>query len=140
MRFTKLFQKIVKLKKSYVYIATASVLNRLPLENNFLLEITLYRASMIRIQFAKFQNVNSPHISHFGTHFWKSFIIMTLKLLSHWKQLFFFEQETWICKLLCFKSALKFRKQLRLWFDIVCCNNHWNIDDTINLLSSFLNV
>ena len=35
----------------------------------------------------------------------------------------FFEQETWICKLLCFNSALKFRKQLRLWFDIVCCKH-----------------
>ena len=33
----------------------------------------------------------------------------------------FLWKETWICKLLCFKSALKFRKQLRLWFDIVCC-------------------
>ena len=152
-----------------------------PLENNFLLDITLYRASMIRNQLPKFQlNVNSPHISlnineitelssptteicnslslssqkkvmpdclprasesslrmicneplliefhlrllwsreerakpktvHkvrnkdlvlpfsredreffflflFGRHFWESFIIMTLKLLSHWKQL-----------------------------------------------------
>ena len=132
------FRKEFNLKKSYVYIA--SVLNRLPPRKQFL------AGNCFISCFHDPDSVSEVSAEcEFPAHlsFWKAllekFHCNDIKAAFTLKTTFFL-WTIWICKLLCFKSALKFRKQLRLWFDIVCCNNHWNIDDTINLLSSFLNV